>query len=123
MQMQQTAKLEMAARFINSTNSHLFVTGKAGTGKTTFLKKLATETHKNHIVVAPTGIPALNAKGVTIHSQFLFPFGSFIPENEASGKFTEAPGFYTKQTLTRIHTLNSVRKKVLRATELLIIAS
>ena len=121
MQMQQTAKLEMAARFINSTNSHLFVTGKAGTGKTTFLKKLATETHKNHIVVAPTGIAALNAKGVTIHSQFLFPFGSFIPENQASGEFTQAPGFYTKQTLTRIHTLNSVRKKVLRATELLII--
>ena len=43
MQMQQTAKLEMAARFINSTNSHLFVTGKADTGKTTFLRKLATE--------------------------------------------------------------------------------
>ena len=121
MQMQQTAKLEMAKQFINSTNSHLFLTGKAGTGKTTFLKKLASETHKNHIVVAPTGIAALNAAGVTIHSQFLFPFGSFIPENEASSKFTEAPGFYTKQTLTRIHTLNSVRKKVLRATELLII--
>ena len=121
MQMQQTAKLQLATRFINSTNSHLFVTGKAGTGKTTFLRKLASETHKNHIVVAPTGIAALNAKGVTIHSQFLFPFGSFLPENEASGKFTQAPGFYTKHTLTRIHTLNSVRKKVLRATELLII--
>ena len=121
MQMQQTEKLELAARFINSTNSHLFLTGKAGTGKTTFLKKLAVETHKSHIVVAPTGIAALNAKGVTIHSQFLFPFGSFIPENEASGKFTEAPGFYTKHTLTRVHTLNSARKKVLRATELLII--
>ena len=121
MPLQQTEKLEMAARFINSTNSHLFVTGKAGTGKTTFLRKLATETHKNHIVVAPTGIAALNAKGVTIHSQFLFPFGSFIPENQASGEFTQAPGFFTKQTLTRIHTLNSVRKKVLRATELLII--
>jgi len=121
MQLQRTAKLEMAKRFINSTNTHLFVTGKAGTGKTTFLKQLASETHKSHIVVAPTGIAALNAEGVTIHSQFLFPFGSFLPEREASGTFTEAPGFYTKHTLTRTHTLNSVRKKVLRATELLII--
>jgi Helix-turn-helix domain/PIF1-like helicase len=121
MEMQQTEKLELAARFINSTNSHLFLTGKAGTGKTTFLRKLSAETHKNHIVVAPTGIAALNAKGVTIHSQFLFPFGSFLPENEPNGKFTSAPGFYTKHSLTRMHPLNSVRKKVLRATELLII--
>ena len=75
MQMQLTEMLEMAARFINSTNSHLFLTGKAGTGKTTFLRKLAAETHKSHIVVAPTGIAALNAQGVTIHSQFLS--GSF----------------------------------------------
>ncbi len=111
----------MAKHFINSTNSHLFVTGKAGTGKTTFLKQLASETHKSHIVVAPTGIAALNAEGATIHSQFLFPFGSFLPEREASGVFTKAPGFYTKHTLSRTHTLNSARKKVLRATELLII--
>ncbi len=111
----------MAARFINSTNRHLFLTGKAGTGKTTFLKQLASETHKPYLIVAPTGIAALSAEGVTIHSQFLFPFGSFIPEREPSGTFTESPHFYTKHTLTRIHTLNSMRKKVLRATELLII--
>jgi hypothetical protein len=111
----------MAVRFINSTNSHLFLTGKAGTGKTTFLKQLAAGTHKNHIIVAPTGIAALNAEGVTIHSQFLLPFGSFIPEREPPGQFTEAAGFYTKHTLTRVHTLNTVRRKVLRATELLII--
>ena len=121
MRMLQTDRLETAARFINSTNSHLFLTGKAGTGKTTFLKQLASATHKNYIIVAPTGIAALNAGGVTIHSQFLLPFGSFIPEREPSGQFTKAAGFYTKHTLTRIHTLNSVRRKVLRATELLII--
>jgi Cdc6-like AAA superfamily ATPase len=57
----QTTKLEMAARFINSTDSHLFLTGKAGTGKTTFLRQLADETHKSYLIVAPTGIAALNA--------------------------------------------------------------
>jgi len=121
MQMQQTARLEMARRFIETTNSHLFVTGKAGTGKTTFLKQLAAETHKSHIVVAPTGIAALQAGGVTIHSQFLLPFGSFIPEQEPEGTYSETASFYTKHSLTRKHTLNSIRKKVLRATELLII--
>ena len=111
----------MAARFINSTNSHLFLTGKAGTGKTTFLRQLADETHKSYLIVAPTGIAALNAEGVTIHSQFLLPFGSFIPEREPVTDLSESVRFYTKHTLTRVHTLNSLRRKVLRATELIII--
>jgi hypothetical protein len=59
--------------FINTTASPIFLTGKAGTGKTTFLKNLKDYTQKNFIVVAPTGIAALNAGGVTIHSQFLLP--------------------------------------------------
>lgn len=111
----------MAARFINSTGSHVFLTGKAGTGKTTFLRQLAEKTHKSYLIVAPTGIAALNAGGVTIHSQFLFPFGSFIPDQEAPGTFNENIPFYNRQTLTRLHPLNSMRKKVLQATELLII--
>ncbi|MCK5464176.1 MAG: AAA family ATPase, partial [Bacteroidales bacterium] len=121
MRIHQTTKLEMAARFINSTDSHLFLTGKAGTGKTTFLRQLAAETHKSYLIVAPTGIAALNAEGVTIHSQFLLPFGSFIPEREPVTNLSETARFYTKHTLTRVHTLNSIRKKVLRATELVII--
>jgi hypothetical protein len=121
MQIHQTTKLEMAARFINSTDSHLFLTGKAGTGKTTFLRQLAAETHKSYLIVAPTGIAALNAEGVTIHSQFLLPFGSFIPEREPVTNLSETARFYTKQTLSRVHTLNSMRRKVLRATELVII--
>jgi hypothetical protein len=121
MRIHQTTKLEMAARFINSTDSHLFLTGKAGTGKTTFLRRLAAETHKSYLIVAPTGIAALNAGGVTIHSQFLLPFGSFIPEREPVTSLGETARFYTKHTLTRIHTLNSMRRKVLRATELVII--
>ncbi|KPL15639.1 MAG: helicase [Bacteroides sp. SM23_62] len=121
MQNHKTTKLEMAARFINSTDSHLFLTGKAGTGKTTFLRQLADETHKSYLIVAPTGIAALNAEGVTIHSQFLLPFGSFIPEREPVTNLSETTRFYTKHTLTRVHTLNSMRRKVLRATELIII--
>ncbi len=111
----------MAARFVSSTNSHIFLTGKAGTGKTTFLRQLAEQTHKSFLIVAPTGIAALNAGGVTIHSQFLLPFGSFIPVQEPAGNFGSNARFITKHTLTRTHTLNSLRKKVLRATELLII--
>ena len=121
MRIHQTTKLELAARFINSTDSHLFLTGKAGTGKTTFLRRLAAATHKSHIIVAPTGIAALNAEGVTIHSQFLFPFGSFLPEQEPVSVISEKAQFFTKHTLTRVHTLNSHRKMVLRATELIII--
>ncbi len=111
----------MAARFVSSTNSHIFLTGKAGTGKTTFLRQLAEQTHKSYLIVAPTGIAALNAGGVTIHSQFLLPFGSFIPVQEPAGNFGNNSRFITKHTLIRTHTLNSLRKKVLRATELLII--
>jgi len=121
MSIQKTDLLEVAAQFINSTISHIFLTGKAGTGKTTFLRDLALKTHKNFVIVAPTGIAALNAQGVTIHSQFLLPFGSFIPEREPSGNYSSETNFYTQHTLARKHSLNSVRKQVLRATDLLII--
>ena len=113
-------KLELAAQFVNSTSSHIFLTGKAGTGKTTFLHNLARATHKNYVVVAPTGIAALNAKGVTIHSQFLLPFGSYLPQ---STSFESAPqaNFYTRKELASRHSLNAARKKVLRNIDLLII--
>ncbi len=115
-----STKLELAARFVNSTSSHIFLTGKAGTGKTTFLHNLARATHKNYVVVAPTGIAALNAKGVTIHSQFLLPFGSYLPQ---STNFEDAPqaNFYTRRELASRHSLNAARKKVLRNIDLLII--
>jgi hypothetical protein len=109
------------ARFINSTNSHVFLTGKAGTGKTTFLKNLAHQTHKNFIVVAPTGIAALNAGGVTIHSQFLLPLGMFLPERNIPNDLGGRENFYTSDMLTRRHPLNSARKQVLRAIDLLVI--
>jgi uncharacterized protein YpbB len=109
-----------AIKFINSTSSHIFLTGKAGTGKTTFLKNLAARTHKQLTIVAPTGIAALNAGGVTIHSQFLLPFGMFIPERTSAE--ASLPGnFYNGHMLAQKHSLNSVRKQVLRSIDLLVI--
>ena len=110
-----------AARFVNNTNANIFLTGKAGTGKTTFLRDLAQKTHKRFVIVAPTGIAALNAKGVTIHSQFLLPLGSFIPTQDPSGTVSDSGAFYTQNSLVRKHPLNSVRKQVLRDVDLLII--
>ena len=61
---------ELIERFIHQTSNLIFLTGKAGTGKTTLVQKLVKESHKNTVVVAPTGIAALHAGGVTIHSFF-----------------------------------------------------
>jgi type II secretory pathway predicted ATPase ExeA len=81
--LQERDRITSAIQFINSTSSHIFLTGKAGTGKTTFLRNLEARTHKQLTIIAPTGIAALNAGGVTIHSQFLLPFGMFIPDRNA----------------------------------------
>jgi DNA polymerase III delta prime subunit len=113
--------LGLASKFVNQTSAHIYLTGKAGTGKTTFLRNLAKTTHKRFAIVAPTGIAALNAKGVTIHSQFLLPLGLFVPIEDASGTISESSQLYTKSTLTRKHPLNAARKQVLRDIELLII--
>ena len=74
-----THQLELARMFIENTGKSLFLTGKAGTGKTTFLKRLKKDSPKRMIVVAPTGVAAINAGGVTIHSFFQLPFGPQIP--------------------------------------------
>ena len=78
-----------ALKFINQTNRSVFLTGKAGTGKTTLLREIIRTTHKNVIVVAPTGIAALNAGGVTIHSMFQLPFAGFIPEYNLPFQFSD----------------------------------
>ena len=113
--------LMAAAQFINTTASHIFLTGKAGTGKTTFLKNLGQLTHKSHIVVAPTGIAALNAGGVTIHSQFLLPPLTFLPDRFLPDDFSEGGRFINQNSLARKHSLNSARKQVLRSIDLLVI--
>lgn len=121
MDIESTDKLELAAKFVNNTGAPIFLTGKAGTGKTTFLRNLVNQTHKRHVILAPTGIAALHAKGVTIHSQFLLPMGSFLPVREPEGNFTDQFGFFTQHTLARKHPLNHLRKSVLRSIDLLVI--
>lgn len=111
----------LAAAFVNSTNRHVFLTGKAGTGKTTFLRRLAESTHKRYVILAPTGIAALNAGGVTIHSQFLLPFGSYVPEQQLPADIPPYGAFHDRGTLTRRHPLNALRRNVLRDVDLLII--
>lgn len=75
-------ELELAWNFVHNTNRNIFLTGKAGTGKTTFLHKLKIQSQKRMVVVAPTGVAAINAKGVTIHSFFQLPFGPILPNDE-----------------------------------------
>lgn len=111
----------LASFFVNSTSGNIFLTGKAGTGKTTFLKKLAEWTHKKFIVVAPTGIAALNAGGVTIHSQFQLPLGTYLPDRNPSGAFHSESGIYTESTLLRRHPLGGLRRQTLREIDLLVI--
>lgn len=72
-------ELELAFDFVRNTNRSLFLTGKAGSGKTTFLHAIKAEGLKQLVVVAPTGVAAINAGGMTIHSFFQLPFGLHIP--------------------------------------------
>jgi ATP-dependent exoDNAse (exonuclease V) alpha subunit len=115
-----SAEANYVLQFINQTNRSIFLTGKAGTGKTTLLKEIIKSTHKNCVVVAPTGIAALNAGGVTIHSMFQLPFGGFIPDN-SKPQFLENSKFETKATLRRHFKMSGLKKSVIQNMELLII--
>ena len=108
-------------QFINQTQQSIFLTGKAGTGKTTLLRKIIETTHKNTVVVAPTGIAALNAGGVTIHSMFQLPLCGFIPEYQASVSISNYQKFETKNTLIKHFKMSGQKKSVLQNMELLII--
>ena len=77
-------ELELAYEYISQTGRNVFLTGKAGTGKTTFLHRIREEVSKRMAVVAPTGVAAINAKGVTIHSLFQLPFGVILPDQEST---------------------------------------
>ncbi len=76
--------LELAGEFVRNTGCTIFLTGKAGTGKTTFLRSMRRESPKRMVVTAPTGVAAINAGGVTLHSFFQLPFGPFVPGSETS---------------------------------------
>ena len=78
--MTRNPQIELAERYVNETGMSLFLTGKAGTGKTTFLRHIAEHCPKRLVVVAPTGVAAVNAGGVTIHSFFQLPFCPYLPD-------------------------------------------
>jgi uncharacterized protein YpbB/energy-coupling factor transporter ATP-binding protein EcfA2 len=107
--------------FVNQTQKSIFLTGKAGTGKTTLLNHIVQSTHKSTIVVAPTGIAALNAKGMTIHSMFQLPFAGFIPQEIDPEHFSESVRFETKNSLSRHFRMNTAKRNVIQELQLLII--
>lgn len=96
-------KIQLATNFIQNTNTSVFLTGKAGTGKTTFLKNIKSTIFKRMIVLAPTGIAAINAQGITIHSFFQLPFHVYIPGNEINGQ-----NRYSKEKISIIKNLDLI---------------
>lgn len=85
--MEKNAELREAWEFVENTGISIFLTGKAGTGKTTFLRTLVKKSQKRMVVVAPTGVAAINAGGVTIHSFFQLPLTPFVPGAQTKNRF------------------------------------
>ncbi|WP_320582571.1 HRDC domain-containing protein [Bacteroides finegoldii] len=106
--MENNPELQLAWQFIENTGTHLFLTGKAGTGKTTFLRRLKEQTPKRMVILAPTGIAAINAGGVTIHSFFQLSFAPFVPETT----------FNSSQTHYRF---SKEKRNIIRSMDLLVI--
>ncbi|MEQ9166387.1 MAG: helix-turn-helix domain-containing protein [Fulvivirga sp.] len=116
-----TDTANLAVNYINATNKSIFLTGKAGTGKTTLLKFIIENTHKNVAVAAPTGIAAINAGGVTLHSLLHLPFGSYLPQNDSlSGSSYDAQVNTPKSFLSQFKMANN-KRNMLRSLDLLII--
>ncbi len=101
-------QLDLAWKFVERTGVNVFLTGKAGTGKTTFLRRLKERSPKRMVVVAPTGVAAINAGGVTIHSFFQFPLAPYIPGGS----------FNTKDEKYRF---SKEKKNIIRTLDLLVI--
>ena len=104
----QNPQIQLAFDFVQYTNTNIFLTGKAGTGKTTFLKNLKNNSPKRMVVVAPTGVAAINAGGVTIHSFFQLPFSPFIPHTN-------------NQTTQPTYRFSSEKIKIIKSLDLLVI--
>ena len=105
------AEMQQALQIIQFTRRSLFLTGKAGTGKSTFMRNLAATTKKKHIVLAPTGIASINAGGSTLHSFFKLPFHPLLPNDSR----------YTPRNIRETLKYNSEKCKLLREVELIII--
>jgi len=108
----------LASEFIQHTSRSVFLTGKAGTGKTTFLKHIREVTHKNTVVVAPTGVAAMNAGGMTIHSFFQIPPAVFLPGSQQPDGNIRV---LNRATLFKHHHINNNKLELFRELELLII--
>lgn len=106
--MENNPELQLAWQFIENTGTHLFLTGKAGTGKTTFLRRLREQSPKRMVVLAPTGIAAINAGGVTIHSFFQLSFAPFVPETTLNSSQTH-------------YRFSKEKRNVIRSMDLLVI--
>lgn len=111
--MEKDGIFEMAERYVEATGRSVFLTGKAGTGKTTFLKYITRTTSKRFVVLAPTGVAAVNAGGSTIHSFFLLPLCPYLPDVKELVTEYQMPGSYRGLRKDRI--------KIIRTLDLLII--
>ncbi|MCF8079443.1 MAG: AAA family ATPase [Desulfobacterales bacterium] len=112
--MGENPELTLAYQYVEHTGTNVFLTGKAGTGKTTFLHSLKDRSSKRMIVVAPTGVAAINAGGVTIHSFFQLPFGPMVPESGQNQDLTENPPVHR-------YRFNRQKIDILRSLDLLVI--
>ncbi|MDP4250408.1 MAG: helix-turn-helix domain-containing protein [Bacteroidota bacterium] len=113
------ADFQLALQFVNQTAQHIFLTGKAGTGKTTFLKYVRDHCSKKMAIVAPTGVAAINAGGVTMHSFFQLPFNPFIP---GSGNYwDQTESAVNEQTLLKKVRFSASKKDLLQELDLLVI--
>ena len=111
--METNPQTELARRYVEQTGVSVFLTGKAGTGKTTFLHDIVASTTKRHAVVAPTGVAAINAGGVTIHSFFQLPFDPYLPDVKELVTEYQMP--------ERYKALSKNKQNIIRTLELLII--
>ncbi|MDF2518746.1 MAG: hypothetical protein K0R59_4042 [Sphingobacterium sp.] len=109
-----------AVAFVNQTNQNVFITGKAGTGKTTFLKYIREHSYKKMAITAPTGVAAMNAGGTTLHSLFWLPFGTFVEDYELRWDEQDSH-IYNKSRLFSTIKLTKQRRAILQELELLVI--
>jgi len=117
-----TGNAELLLEYVNSTNKNIFLTGKAGTGKTTLLRHLEQNTHKNTAIAAPTGIAAINAGGVTLHSLLQLPFGIFVPdEAEAQNLMSQSDRVNGPRNVRSNMKMGAPKRTLLRELELLVI--
>src|SRR5690606_12432 len=115
----QHTTFAQAVSFVNHTNFNLFLTGKAGTGKTTFLRYIRQHSHKKMAVTAPTGVAAMNAGGTTLHALFWLPFGVYIDDDGSTLAGADML-IYNRRSLFGAVKLTRQRRSLLRELELLI---